>query len=100
MEGLPLDGVRVTDLSCPRSQWGATCTRYLGLMGAEVVRIESRRRPDPYREGAISHLINQGEKSATLNLAHPKGVRLAKELVRPRPGSGGCGHRKLRSWRR
>jgi crotonobetainyl-CoA:carnitine CoA-transferase CaiB-like acyl-CoA transferase len=31
-------------------------------MGAEVIRIESRRRPDPYRERTISHLINQGKK--------------------------------------
>jgi benzylsuccinate CoA-transferase BbsF subunit len=50
-------------------------------MGAEVVRIESSRRPDPYRERSISHFINQSKKSVTLNLAHPKAVQLAKQLI-------------------
>jgi benzylsuccinate CoA-transferase BbsF subunit len=50
-------------------------------MGAEVIRIESNRRPDPYRERSISHFINQSKKSVTLNLAHPKGVELAKQLI-------------------
>ena len=76
---LPLDGVRVTDFSWQIA--GPTCTRYLGAMGAEVIRIESNRRPDPYRERAISHFINQSKKSITLNLAHPKGLALAKRLI-------------------
>ena len=79
MDRLPLEDVRVADLSWQIA--GPTCTRYLGLMGAEVIRIESRRRPDPYRERTISHFINQGKMSVTLNLAHPKGAQLAKELV-------------------
>jgi benzylsuccinate CoA-transferase BbsF subunit len=76
---LPLDGVRVTDFSWQIA--GPTCTRYLGAMGAEVIRIESNRRPDPYRERAISHFINQSKKSVTLNLAHPRGLDLAKRLI-------------------
>ena len=76
---LPLEGVRVTDLSWQIA--GPTCTRYLGAMGAEVIRIESNRRPDPYRERAISHFINQSKKSVTLNLAHPRGLDLAKRLI-------------------
>ncbi len=79
MPRLPLEGVRIADLSWQIA--GPTCTRYLGLMGAEVIRVESQRRPDPYRERTISHFINQGKKSVTLNLAHPKGVQLAKDLV-------------------
>jgi benzylsuccinate CoA-transferase BbsF subunit len=50
-------------------------------MGAEVIRIESNRRPDPYRERSISHFINQSKKSVTMNLAHPKGVQLAKQVI-------------------
>jgi benzylsuccinate CoA-transferase BbsF subunit len=76
---LPLDGVRIADFSWQIA--GPTCTRYLGAMGAEVIRIESNRRPDPYRERSISHFINQSKKSVTLNLADPKGVELAKQLI-------------------
>ena len=76
---LPLEGVRVTDFSWQIA--GPTCTRYLGAMGAEVIRIESSRRPDPYRERAISHFINQSKKSITLNLAHPRGLELARALI-------------------
>ena len=56
MPRLPLEGVRIADLSWQIA--GPTCTRYLGLMGAEVIRVESERRPDPYRERTISHFIN------------------------------------------
>ncbi len=76
---LPLDGVRVADFSWQIA--GPTCTRYLGTMGAEVIRIESSRRPDPYRERSISHFINQSKKSITLNLAHPQGLELAQTLI-------------------
>ncbi len=79
MERLALDGVRIADFSWQIA--GPTCTRYLGAMGAEVIRIESNRRPDPYRERSISHFINQSKKSVTLNLAHPRGVQLAKQVV-------------------
>ncbi len=79
MDRLPLDGVRVADF-----RWqiaGPSCRRYLGTMGAEVIRVESNRRPDPYRERSISHFINQSKKSVTINLAHPKGVHLAKQVI-------------------
>lgn len=79
MVQLALDGVRITDLSWQIA--GPTCTRYLGLMGAEVIRIESTKRPDPYREQPINHFINQSKKSVTLNLALPRGTGLAKQIV-------------------
>jgi benzylsuccinate CoA-transferase BbsF subunit len=50
-------------------------------MGAEVIRVESNRRPDPYRERSISALINQSKMSVTLNLSHPQGVDLAQQLI-------------------
>jgi crotonobetainyl-CoA:carnitine CoA-transferase CaiB-like acyl-CoA transferase len=76
---LALEGVRIADFSWQIA--GPTCTRYLGAMGAEVIRIESNRRPDPYRQRSISHFINQSKKSITLNLGHPQGVELARQLV-------------------
>jgi len=63
MDRLPLDGVRIADFSWQIA--GPTCTRYLGALGAEVIRIESNRRPDPYRERSISQFINQNKKSIT-----------------------------------
>lgn len=79
MDKLALDGVRIADFSWQIA--GPTCTRYLGTMGAEVIRVESNRRPDPYRERSISHFINQSKKSITLNLSHPKGIDLARQLI-------------------
>jgi benzylsuccinate CoA-transferase BbsF subunit len=79
MRQLPLEGVRVTDLTWQIA--GPTCNRYLGMMGAEVIRVESNRRPDPYRERVINNFINQSKKSVTLNLAHPKGTELALRLA-------------------
>ncbi len=79
MNKLALDGVRIADFSWQIA--GPTCTRYLGTMGAEVIRVESNRRPDPYRQRSISHFINQSKKSVTLNLAHSKGIKLAKKLI-------------------
>ena len=71
--------MRVTDFSWQIA--GPTCTRYLGAMGAEVIRIESNRRPDPYRERSISKFINQSKTSATINLAEPDGLDLARQLI-------------------
>jgi crotonobetainyl-CoA:carnitine CoA-transferase CaiB-like acyl-CoA transferase len=44
---MALDGVRVLDLT--RLGYGAQCTALLGALGAEVIRVESRTRPDPLR---------------------------------------------------
>ena len=79
MKALPLKNVRVTDFSWQIA--GPTCTRYLGAMGAEVIRIESNRRPDPYRERSISKFINQSKNSATINLTEPNGLDIAKQLI-------------------
>ena len=43
----PLAGVRIVDLT--RLGYGAEATQLCGAMGAEVLRIESRTRPDPIR---------------------------------------------------
>jgi benzylsuccinate CoA-transferase BbsF subunit len=43
----PLAGIRIVDLT--RLGYGAEATALCGTMGAEVLRIESRTRPDPIR---------------------------------------------------
>jgi len=43
----PLAGVRIVDLT--RLGYGAEATQLCGAMGAEVLRVESRTRPDPIR---------------------------------------------------
>ena len=93
MAPLPLDGIRIADfgwiLAAPQ------CTAWLGVMGAEVIRIESHHRPDIIRflgqdpqnvrgpDGSpLFNGLNYSKKSVTLNLGHPRGAALAKEIVR------------------
>jgi benzylsuccinate CoA-transferase BbsF subunit len=93
MAKLPLEGIRVADfgwiLAAPQG------TVWLGTMGAEVVRIESQQRLDIIRflgqnprelkgpDGSpIFNGLNYSKKGITLNLGHPQGVTLAKEIVR------------------
>src|SRR5262249_11840023 len=90
---LPLEGIRVADfgwiLAVPHG------TAWLGVMGAEVIKIESKQRLDLIRllgqlpgqpidvdGSAYFNSLNFGKKSITLDLNHPKGVALAKEIVR------------------
>jgi benzylsuccinate CoA-transferase BbsF subunit len=51
---LPLAGVRVADLGIAMA--GPLTARYLGYFGADVIRIESRRRPDSLRVSRSSWL--------------------------------------------
>ena len=77
--GLPLEGVRVLDLS-----WiiaGPTATRFLAIMGAEVIKVGSARRPDPSTRGAPFQAYNQSKLYAALNISRPEGLELAKRLV-------------------
>jgi len=93
MAQLPLDGVPVADfgwiLAAPQ------CTAWLGVMGAEIIRIESHQRLDPIRflgqdphnlkgpDGSpIFNGLNYSKKSITLNLGQPTGVSLAKDIIR------------------
>ena len=79
MDRLPLDGIRIVDFS-----WiiaGPTATRHLAMMGAEVVKIGSARRPDPSIYGPPFQAYNQSKVYAALNLSKPEGTRLARELI-------------------
>lgn len=93
MAPLPLEGIRVADfgwiLAAPQ------CTAWLGVMGAEVIRIESHQRLDPIRflgqnprdlkgpDGSpLFNGLNYSKKGVTLNLGHAQGAALAKEIAR------------------
>lgn len=87
----PLKGIRVLDLTNVLA--GPYCCYHLGLLGAEVIKVE---RPgsgdlarvlgaDPDRNGAgmgISFLAqNAGKKSVTLDMKSDRGKALLKQLV-------------------
>lgn len=84
----PLAGVRAVDFTSYAS--GPYCGLMLALLGAEVIRIESRtrldlnRRPHPVygRLGVpnFDHLAGH-KKSITLNLKHERARGLAEELI-------------------
>ena len=78
-QDLPLKGVRVLDLS-----WiiaGPTATRFLAMMGAEVIKVGSARRPDPSTRGAPFQAYNQSKLYAALNISRPEGLELTMRLV-------------------
>ena len=59
MASTPLEHVRVADLS---QAWaGAFATQILGDLGAEVIKIESLRRPDPWRGGLAAYQQGKGQ---------------------------------------
>ena len=84
----PLAEIRVTDFTNHAA--GPYCALMLALLGAEVIRIESRvrldiqRRPHPvYGRVEVpnfDHLAGH-KKSITLNLKTPAGAELARELI-------------------
>jgi crotonobetainyl-CoA:carnitine CoA-transferase CaiB-like acyl-CoA transferase len=88
---LPLDGIRIVDFT---AVWaGPHVTQWLAVMGAEVVKIESRLRPDETRPHSnvepAGHTVasefaefNYGKKGCTLNMTQPKAREIVKELVR------------------
>jgi benzylsuccinate CoA-transferase BbsF subunit len=73
---------------------GPTCTMQLAHMGAEVIRMESMRRPcllrslPPWPDGqpglnrsGYFNQYNQGKRSILLDLSKPEAVEIAKKLV-------------------
>ena len=74
---------------------GSQATSILALLGAEVIKIESRRRIDHSRvfslttgqwfdepdRSSIFNDMNLGKLSANIDISHPEGVKLVKELV-------------------
>ena len=93
MKKLPLDGVRVADLTM---MWaGPFATRVLGEMGAEVLKIESPRAwdnvrtlipqpeaADPWNSSYYFNDYNRDKKSVILDLAQERGRSVFLDLVK------------------
>jgi len=88
----PFEGIRVLDFT--RVVSGPYCTYLLGLLGAEVIKIEDRGEGDSVRHGAGDPELrkqglaatfvtfNAGKKSITLDLKKPEAIEIVKALAR------------------
>ncbi len=89
----PLDGLKVIDLT---AFWaGPLVTHVLGMLGAEVIHVESTTRPDGTRmlaglsfkepnwweQSGIFSGLNTNKKSVTLDLQTARGRELLQQLV-------------------
>ena len=87
MNGKPLEGVRILDLS--RLLPGPFCTLLLADLGAEVIKVEDLEGGDyiramaPFIEGQSAYFLalNPGKKSVSLNLKAPAGKELFLKLA-------------------
>ena len=85
---LPLSGIRV--LAFTQAWAGTFATQLLGLLGADVVQIESRMRPDvwrgagapvppadikqnPLNNNGMYNTVNLNKRAITLDMANPRG---------------------------
>jgi crotonobetainyl-CoA:carnitine CoA-transferase CaiB-like acyl-CoA transferase len=66
-------------LELTRGIAGPVCTRYLGALGADVLRIDPPQRPDGAPGAPADMLL--GKRSAVLDLRAPDGRRRLDELV-------------------
>lgn len=84
--GGPLAGLRVVEVSMLGP---AAVTTHLADLGADVIKVEPpkgdyvRRMTWPIIQGvSLMHLhINRGKRSIAIDLKHPEGVRVFRELV-------------------
>ncbi len=89
----PLSGIRVLDMT---TFWaGPSCTHALALLGADVIHVESTRRPDGTRliagvpvteeqwweKSPIFSSLNTNKKGLTLDLQDPRGQELLRRLI-------------------
>ncbi|MCC7363042.1 MAG: CoA transferase [Dehalococcoidia bacterium] len=91
--GLPLEGIRIVDLSMFMS--GPLATLIAADMGADVIKVESLQRLDGWRGAGVGateagptweqapsfNWINRNKRDITLNLADPRGAELLKRLI-------------------
>jgi crotonobetainyl-CoA:carnitine CoA-transferase CaiB-like acyl-CoA transferase len=92
MSAKPLAGIRVADFSWVWA--GPFCTLQLAHLGADVIRVECRDRPCVTRQippfadfqpglnrSGYFNQYNQGKRSLTLNLKHPRALDVARRLI-------------------
>lgn len=87
----PFEGIRVLDFT--RVVSGPYCTHQLGLLGAEIIKIEDRDGGDSVRQGvgdpllsqeglaATFVMLNAGKKSVTLDLKKAQARHIVLSLV-------------------
>jgi crotonobetainyl-CoA:carnitine CoA-transferase CaiB-like acyl-CoA transferase len=90
---LPFKGIRILDMT---TFWaGPSCTHFLAMLGAEVIHVESTRRPDGTRmiagvpvtedlwweKSPIFAALNTNKKGVTLDLQNPRGKGLLLRLI-------------------
>ena len=90
---LPFSGLRILDMT---TFWaGPCCTHFMALLGAEVIHVESERRPDGTRliagipvteeqwweKSPIFAALNTNKKSLTLDLRSPRGREVLRRLI-------------------
>ena len=94
MSRLPLAGVRIVDFTWAWA--GPQATLLLGMLGAEIIKIESRARLDHTRlrslmagptlaspdHSVIFAELNVNKLSLTLNLTHAEAAEIIKRLVK------------------
>jgi crotonobetainyl-CoA:carnitine CoA-transferase CaiB-like acyl-CoA transferase len=84
---LPLEGVRVLDLSSLLP--GSLCTQMLGDLGADVLKIENPQGGDGFRKmpplvkttGSYFHMISRNKRAMTLNLRDPAGRDIFLNMI-------------------
>jgi crotonobetainyl-CoA:carnitine CoA-transferase CaiB-like acyl-CoA transferase len=74
-----LEGLRMADLT--QQYAGPLGTAFLAYYGMEVVKIESAVVPSKDRETAAHADMNRAKLGCTINLRHPEGKELFKQLV-------------------
>jgi len=87
----PFDGIRIVDLT--QILAGPYCTYQLGLLGAEVIKIELPGQgdwvrltgidPELAKAGMGTHFLSQnaGKKSVTVNMKDDRGCDIVKKLI-------------------
>lgn len=90
---LPFSGLRVLDMT---AYWaGPSASHMLAMLGAEVIHLESARRPDGARlvggrpatteqyweQGPIYAAINTNKKGLTLDFTTPEGLDLLRRFI-------------------
>ncbi|MBN1664509.1 MAG: CoA transferase [Deltaproteobacteria bacterium] len=86
----PLSGIRVLDFGWVAA--GPSATKILADMGAEVIKVESRKRPDTTRftpdnierspeTDPAFHSLNRNKLGITIDMTKPEGCELLRKLA-------------------